>query len=144
MRNLTWNRFPIKNLLIDSLLTPIVESTYLHSSECDVSSGKSSRVVKKYESQISQLHCDDLNYSKRHYIVRLKFECLSCFIAGVGVRGFFKLWLGIKISNAQTPYKIVNTSTLTFWIFVHMSYLSQRNGIKYLLEIPFFKGVLFF
>ena len=29
MRNFTWNRFPIKNLLIDSLLTPIVESTYL-------------------------------------------------------------------------------------------------------------------
>ena len=32
MRNLTWNRFPIKNLLIDSLLTPIVESTYLNTS----------------------------------------------------------------------------------------------------------------
>jgi len=29
MRNFTWNRFPIKNLLIDSLLTPDVESTYL-------------------------------------------------------------------------------------------------------------------
>jgi len=28
-RIFTWNRFPIKNLLIDSLLTPIVESTYL-------------------------------------------------------------------------------------------------------------------
>jgi len=30
MRNFTWNRFPIKNLLIDSLLTPIVESKYLN------------------------------------------------------------------------------------------------------------------
>jgi len=30
MRNFTWNRFPFKNLLIDSLLTPIVESTYLN------------------------------------------------------------------------------------------------------------------
>jgi len=31
MRNFKWNRFPIKNLLIDSLLTvtPIVESTHL-------------------------------------------------------------------------------------------------------------------
>jgi len=28
MRNFTWNRFPIKILLIDSLLTPIAESTY--------------------------------------------------------------------------------------------------------------------
>ena len=27
MRNFTWNRFPIKNLLVDSMLTPIVEST---------------------------------------------------------------------------------------------------------------------
>ena len=30
MRNFTWNRFPIKNLLIDSLLTHIVESTCLN------------------------------------------------------------------------------------------------------------------
>jgi len=30
MRNFTWNRFPIKNLLIDSLLPPIVESTLLN------------------------------------------------------------------------------------------------------------------
>jgi len=30
MRNFSWNRFPIKNLLIDSLLTPIVESTYVN------------------------------------------------------------------------------------------------------------------
>jgi len=30
MRNFTWNRSPIKNLLIASLLTPIVESTYLN------------------------------------------------------------------------------------------------------------------
>jgi len=29
MRNFSWNRFPIKKLLIDSLLTLIVESTYL-------------------------------------------------------------------------------------------------------------------
>ena len=28
MRNFTWNRFPIKILLIDSLLTPIAESSY--------------------------------------------------------------------------------------------------------------------
>jgi len=34
MRNFTWNRFPIKNLLIDSLLTPIVESTYLNGDMC--------------------------------------------------------------------------------------------------------------
>ena len=30
LKALVLNRFPIKNLLIDSLLTPIVESTYLN------------------------------------------------------------------------------------------------------------------
>ena len=34
MRNFTWNRFPTNNLLIDSLLTRIVESTYSYTS-CD-------------------------------------------------------------------------------------------------------------
>jgi len=35
MRNFTWNQFPIKNVLIDSLLTPIVESTYLNRDMCN-------------------------------------------------------------------------------------------------------------
>ena len=34
MRNFTWNRFPIKSLLIDSLFTPIVESAYLNRDMC--------------------------------------------------------------------------------------------------------------
>jgi len=36
MRNFTWNRFPIKHLLIDSLLTPIVESTNQNASQINV------------------------------------------------------------------------------------------------------------
>ena len=40
MRNFTWNRFPIKNLLIDSLLTPIVESTYLNRDMCTFESSQ--------------------------------------------------------------------------------------------------------
>jgi len=40
MRNYTWNRFPIKNLLIDSLLTPIVESNYLNRDMCKFESSK--------------------------------------------------------------------------------------------------------
>ena len=40
MRNFTWNRFRIKNLLIDSLLTPIVESTYLNRDMCKFESSK--------------------------------------------------------------------------------------------------------
>jgi len=40
MRNFTWNRFPIKHLLIDSLLTPIVESTYLNRDMCKFESSQ--------------------------------------------------------------------------------------------------------
>jgi len=40
MRNFTWNRFPIKNLLIDSLLTPIVKSTYLNRDMCKFESSQ--------------------------------------------------------------------------------------------------------
>ena len=40
MRNFTWNRFPIKNLLIDTLLTPIVESTYLNRDMCKFESSQ--------------------------------------------------------------------------------------------------------
>ena len=40
MRNFTWHRFPIKHLLIDSLLTPIVESTYLTRDMCKFESSQ--------------------------------------------------------------------------------------------------------
>ena len=40
MCNFTWNWFPIKNLLIDSLLTPIVESTYLNRGMCKLESSQ--------------------------------------------------------------------------------------------------------
>jgi len=40
MRNFTWKRFPIKNLLIDSLLTPSVESTYLNRYMCKFESSQ--------------------------------------------------------------------------------------------------------
>ena len=40
MHNFTWNRFPVKNLLIESLLTPIVESTYLNRDMCKFESSQ--------------------------------------------------------------------------------------------------------
>ena len=40
MRNFTWNRVPIKHLLIDSLLTLIVESTYLNRDMCKFESSQ--------------------------------------------------------------------------------------------------------
>jgi len=40
MHNFTWNRFPIKKLLIDSLLTPSVEITYLNIDMCKLESSQ--------------------------------------------------------------------------------------------------------
>jgi len=40
MRNFTWNRFPVENLQIDFLLTPIVESTYLIKDMCKFESSQ--------------------------------------------------------------------------------------------------------
>jgi len=40
MRNFRWSRFPIKNLLIDSLLAPIVVSTYLNRDMCKFESSR--------------------------------------------------------------------------------------------------------
>jgi len=40
MCNFMWNHFPIKNLLIDSLLTPVVESTYLNRDMCKIESSQ--------------------------------------------------------------------------------------------------------
>jgi len=68
MRNFTWNRFPIKNLLNDSLLTPIVGSTYLdidmckfESSQKDESRAQSADFWKAYRKPCSyKLHIYDL------------------------------------------------------------------------------------
>jgi len=51
MRNFTWNRFPIKNVLIDSLLTPIVESTYLNRDICKFES--SQKDESRWQSTVS-------------------------------------------------------------------------------------------
>jgi len=58
MLNFTWNRFPIKNLLIDSLLTPIVESTYLNMDMCTFeSSQKDESRVQSTDSQACPWEC---------------------------------------------------------------------------------------
>jgi len=40
MRSITWNRFPIKDLLIDCLLTSHVESSYLYTDMCKFESSQ--------------------------------------------------------------------------------------------------------
>jgi len=67
MRNFTWNRFPIENLLIDSLHTPIVESTYLNSdtgkfesSQKDENRWQSTDSSKAYRNTSAfKCHCKD-------------------------------------------------------------------------------------
>ena len=82
MRNFTWNRFPIKNLLIDSLLTTIVESTYLNrdmckfeSSQKDESRWQSTDSSKAYR-KTSAFKCrrQGERIPKRHAFL----ECLKC------------------------------------------------------------------
>jgi len=76
MRNFTWNRFPIKNLLIDSLLTPIVESTYLQI-DCVTlrwswwsSHFFTELLTFRFDSAILQMH---LQFYTRHF----GFSCAS-------------------------------------------------------------------
>ena len=64
MRNFTWNRFPIKHLLIDSLLTPIVENLNrdmckFESSQKDESRWQSTDSSKAYRN-ISAFKCSYL------------------------------------------------------------------------------------
>jgi len=89
MRNFTWNRFPIKNLLIDSLLTPIVESTYLsrdmckfESSQKDESRWQSTDSLKAYRNT-SAFKCYLLLscfYRLAAYLKVLISECFAFFL----------------------------------------------------------------
>ena len=65
MRNFTWNRFPIKNLMIDSLLTPIVESTYLN------------RDMRKFESSQKDESRWQSTDSSKAYRNTSAFKCLA-------------------------------------------------------------------
>jgi len=63
MRNFTWNRFPIKNLLIDSLLPPIVESTYLGElirtpTRCPGFQGPESQTKTSYRLSLHIIQCE--------------------------------------------------------------------------------------
>ena len=69
MRNFTWNRFPIKNLLIDSLLTPIVESTYLNTDMC------------KFESSQKDESRWQSTDSSKAYRNTSAFKCLCLFVS---------------------------------------------------------------
>jgi len=69
MRNFTRNRFPIKNLLIDSLLTPIVESTYLNRDMCKFQS--SQKDESRWQSTDSSKAYRNISAFKRNHTLTL-------------------------------------------------------------------------
>ena len=71
MRNFTWTRFPIKNLLIDSLLTPIVESTYLNRDMCKFESTQKDE--SSWQSTDSSKAYRNISAFKHAHIVMLYF-----------------------------------------------------------------------
>ena len=91
MRSFTWNRFPIKNLLIDSLLSPIVESTYLNRDMCKFESSQkgesrwqSTDSSKAFRNTIAFKFASSYAYSQIYWS-RTKLQKLSyCHI------GYFK------------------------------------------------------
>ena len=72
MRSFTWNQFPIKNLPIDSLLTPIVESNCLNIDMCKLESSQ------KMKADSSRLIPPKLTENPGLLVVSLK---ISYFLA---------------------------------------------------------------
>jgi len=88
MRNFTWNRFPIKNLMIDSLLTPIVESTYLNrdmckfeSSQKDESRWQSTDSLKAYRNTSAFKNHNILDIFRFVFKIRAKTQKLTSHFA---------------------------------------------------------------
>ena len=87
MRNFTWNRFPIKNLLIDSLLTPIVKSTSLKlvilhiQQNCNTSKLMHRHMLMTYSSQLGSLYSEKwldiqgFTISKLNTLSRISQSC---------------------------------------------------------------------
>jgi len=77
MRKFTWNRFPIKKLLIDSLLTPIVESTHLNRDMCKFeSSQKDERRWQSTDSSKAYRNTSAFKYTKL-----MIFSYHSCYLS---------------------------------------------------------------
>ena len=109
MRNVTWNRFPIKNLLIDSLLKPILESTYLNRDMCKFESSQ------KDENRWQSTDC-----SKAYRNISV-FKCFNVSVAFwpaiASVLTFLHMWNKIFLNHGQgfllnKPTKLVNITQL--------------------------------
>jgi len=82
MRNFTWNRFPIKNLLIDSLLTPIVENTYPHLIESLTRCSQLTSAYQKFTASVDvvlNLLFLSNQYTSRKIIIEEKYLPIFCY-----------------------------------------------------------------
>ena len=120
MRNFTWNRFPIKNSLFDSLLTPIVDSTYFNRGN----SGFCFRDV----SFITRRHEEDMNPWNRklrlNSLGKVKFvqnAYLLCMKShpnnGRWFPGGWSSW-GVEFGHRQAEYTAC-CNGLVFWHKYH-------------------------
>ena len=148
MRNFTWNRFPIKNLLIDSLLTSIVENTYLNRDMCKFES--SQKDESRWQSTDSSKAYRNTSafkwrqYHFRHASKQLYYPGLWSrsrrFLGGVGV-GFF-----CPIPDVQSDHYLNRTLKLGIPVemvqFLLKLLLKQRSlavhlSIDFNSQIPF-------
>jgi len=72
MRNFTWNRFPIKNLLINFLLTPIVELAYFNVDVCKFESSQLDET--RAQSTDSSKACRNTSAFKWFWDVHQRFQ----------------------------------------------------------------------
>ena len=106
MRNFTWKRFPIKNLLIDSVLTPIVESTYLNRDTCkfessqkDESRWQSTDFSKAYRNtsafKCAYLQCNTIKIAAQRW---------STGMWATKINAWFRVWLN-RVLNRCPAYR---------------------------------------
>jgi len=106
MRNFTWNRFPIKNLLIDSLLTPIVESTYLNRDMCKFES--SQKDENRWQSTDSSKAYRNTSAFKMLALLHLQvtntIQKSSCSSRALTLSKMFVLCLYYFVRNCLLPF----------------------------------------
>ena len=103
MRNFTWNRFPIENLLIESLLTPIVQSTYLNRDMCEFES--SQKDESRWHSTDSSKAYRNTSAFKLIWLSNMEHPCTAIFDT------FFHISLKLK----SWPMEALSDGSIMIW-----------------------------
>ena len=136
MRNFTWNWFPLKKLLMDSLLSPIVKSTYLNVDMCKFESSQ------KDESRAQSV---DSSKACRKPRVFNCFELFSFYLRGLAITRLpFMAYLAccevkFAATSLETHFKDPRLcfkfiENVMMWIFIfYYEPLHSRQGLGNLL-----------